>query len=234
MKYFALIDPGLSPGAVNKLKKFDIEPVRVPATGLVDSPVAGHPDLQVFLNNGNAFVHPGIDRNFIRKISQFCNVTFGSTKLTRTYPGDIAYNIAVTGDTAFHLKNETDPVIKEYFVTNGITLAHVKQGYTKCSTLIVDDKSIITADKSINETAIKNGFASLLITPGYVNLPGYKYGFLGGASGRFRNMIFFTGNIDSHPDRERIYSFINDRGLTVELLSDEPAYDAGSLLISSY
>lgn len=234
MKYFALIDPCLPEKAVKKLKNLDIEPLAVPVTGLVDRPVAGHPDIQVFLHHGAAFVHPDIDSNFHRELSLRCEVKSGLTRLSPAYPRDIAYNIAAAGNFAFHKTNVTDPVIVDYLKGKDVTLIDVKQGYTKCSTLIVDDRSIITADLSIHNAALKNDFDSLIISPGHINLPGYKYGFIGGAAGKFDNMVLITGSIDHHPDRDRIYSFIEAKGLSVMLLSDEPACDSGSILISSY
>lgn len=234
MKYFALIDPGLSAKAVKKLKQLEIEPLPVPRTLLVDTPVSGHPDIQVFLHGGVAFVHPDIDKNFLKILSRCCDVKTGLTHLAKSYPKDVAYNIAAAGNFAFHKKNATDPAIKDYLQKFNITIINVKQGYSKCSTLIISDRSIITADKSIHNEALKNGFDSLLISPGYIDLPGYKYGFIGGATGIFKNNIVITGNIDHHPDRDIIYSFIEDRGMTIILLSDEPALDTGSLMISAY
>lgn len=234
MNYFALVDPSLKPDAIQRLKQFDIEPLTVSPTPLVEKPISGHPDIQIFLHNGTAFVHPDIDINFLNRLSNFCDFNIGLTRLSRKHPGDIAYNIAVTEKYAFHKKNSTDSVIKNYFEKHEISIIEVKQGYTKCSTLIVNERSIITADNSIHCEALNIGFDSLLISPGYIKLPGYKYGFIGGASGRFNNIIFLTGKIDHHPDRDRIYSFIEAAGCTVELLSDEPALDTGSILISSY
>lgn len=234
MKYFALIDPALSGKAVKSLKLMDIEPLFVPSTALVEKPISGHPDIQIFIHHKIAFVHPDINSDFLKKLNSFYDVRFGVTQLSSLYPGDIAYNIAAAGEYAFHKKNSTDPVIVDYFKNNGISIIEVKQGYSKCSTLIVTGRSIITSDVSIHNSAEKNGFDSLLISPGYINLPGYKYGFIGGASGVFNNMILFTGSIDNHPDRDKIYNYIEAKGLTVKLLSDEPAYDAGSILIASY
>ena len=234
MNYFALIDPALPPAALKKLKQLEIEPLPVPRTSLVDKPISGHPDIQVFLHHGTAFVHPDIDKSFLRKLDRYCNLKIGQTHLTADYPGDIPYNIAVTGLFAFHKKNATDPFVRDYLDDNDILFIDVRQGYSKCSTLPVNDVSIITSDNSIHKEAVKNGFDSLLITPGYISLPGYKYGFIGGATGKFRNSILFTGEIDLHPDRDNIYSFIETRGLSITILSAEPALDTGSLLISSY
>lgn len=234
MNYFALIDPRLPDKAIKGLKKLDIEPVKVPLTALVDEPVSGHPDIQLFLHNNVAFVHPDIGITFIKKLDAFCEVRPGITSLSRKHPGDVAYNIAVAGSAAFHKIKATDSMVSSYLEKNSIRLIDVKQGYTKCSTLIADSRSIVTADISIHKAATDNGLDSLLIKPGHINLPGYKYGFIGGISGKMESYLLLTGNIDHHPDRDEIYSFIESRGLSVILLSDEPAVDTGSILTGSY
>ena len=73
--------------------------------------------------------------------------------------------------------------------------------------------------------------SSLLISAGHIDLPGYKYGFIGGATGRFMDMVLFTGNIDGHPDRNRIHEFIKSRGLKAKILSNHRLLDTGSILV---
>ena len=144
---------------------------------------------------------------------------------------DIPYNIVCTGNTAIHKIECTPPEIKKYFTENNINLINTSQGYSKCSTLIVNDKSIITSDNSIHKIAIANGIDSLLITPGFIDLPGYDYGFIGGASGQFNNTIMLTGKIDQHPDCNLITNFIKNKGMDISFLSENSAKDIGSILI---
>ena len=234
MNFFAIIDPRMPDTAVKKLEHLGIKPLKMPLTPLVEEPVSGHPDIQVFLHNGKAFVHPDIDKDFRNTLEMYCEVIVSGSRLSRTYPSDVAYNIAVAGRIAFHRSDATDPLIREYLQSSGVDIINVNQGYSKCSTLIVDDSSIITADASIDRAARNSGLASLLISPGYISLPGYRYGFIGGATGRFSNKILFTGSIGDHPERESICSFIESRDLEIFLLSDEPAIDTGSILVAEY
>jgi len=95
--------------------------------------------------------------------------------------------------------------------------------------MIVDDCSIVTSDRSINTAAKNAGLDTLLIAPGHIDLPGYSCGFIGGASGRFLDIIYLTGSIKDHPDRERITDFIDSKGLHMKILSDQTIFDAGSI-----
>jgi hypothetical protein len=104
------------------------------------------------------------------------------------------------------------------------------QGYSKCSTVIIDETRIITADTTIHRKAIAEGLSSLLITSGHVALPGYEYGFLGGASGTTGSTVFFTGTLKKHPDFNAIMSFIEESGKKTLFLSDDNIIDLGSIL----
>ncbi len=96
--------------------------------------------------------------------------------------------------------------------------------------MVVDRRSIITSDRSIHKSAQENSVESLLICEGHIVLRGYNHGFIGGASGKSGDTIFITGTIDHHPDRDKIYNFIETRGKSIKILSDDRALDTGSIL----
>lgn len=229
MEPFAIIDPRLPVICVKKLNETGFKTIEAPLSDLLATPISGHPDMQMFLHDKNLFVHPDIDLLFLKKIEKYVNIIQCSSRLAKSYPEDIPYNIACAGKTAIHRKDSTDLTIRDYFLKNEIEIINTNQGYSKCSTLIVDDYSIITADKSIQMAADSAGIESLLITEGYINLPGYNYGFIGGASGRYLDTIYLTGTIDHHPDFKKIVQFIETRGLQLNILSDQRIFDSGSI-----
>jgi len=100
-----------------------------------------------------------------------------------------------------------------------------------CSTLIVDDNSIITADNGIHEKALNNKLNSLLISPGNIDLPDYNYGFIGGASGSDNESIFLTGSLENHKDKKKIEIFIKEQNKNIIYLSSKKIIDIGSIFI---
>lgn len=231
MNNAAIIDPR-SPDDVKKnLSDMGFEIIPLPLTHLVAEPICGHPDIQIFVHKNCAFTHPAIPLDVVNSIEKYCRVTICSIKLNNKYPMDIPYNIACMGNSAIHKTASTPPEIKKYFTDNNINLLNTQQGYSKCSTLIVNDKSIITSDNSIHRTAESNGIDSLLVTPGFIDLPGYNQGFIGGASGRFNKTILLSGRIDNHPDSDIIMDFIAGKGMHIRFLSKNRALDIGSILI---
>ena len=110
-------------------------------------------------------------------------------KLARNYPGNICYNAVCTGKYFIHNLQYTDPDLlaaaeaKAAAEHTGLTKIHVRQGYTRCSLLPVDDRSFITSDAGIAKTLADYDTDVLLIRPGHILLPGFDHGFIGGTGG---------------------------------------------------
>jgi hypothetical protein len=107
----------------------------------------------------------------------------------------------------------------------------VNQGYAKCSTAIVGESWLITADTSIHAAAHAAGLDPLLVRPGYIDLPGYEYGFIGGASGLAGDMVLMTGTLYHHPDHEAIEAYVGERGRKLMILSRKRAVDLGTIFV---
>jgi hypothetical protein len=107
----------------------------------------------------------------------------------------------------------------------------VKQGYTKCSTCVVGENAIITADASIANAALANSVETLLIRSGHIALPGFDYGFIGGAAGLIDNsLLAVCGKLASHPDSGAIRAFCTARCVNIVELADRPLIDIGGIV----
>lgn len=146
------------------------------------------------------------------------------------YPGDCIYNAACTGRYFIHRSDITDPKLKASAEKLGMIFIDVPQGYTKCSTLVVDENSIVTSDRGIEKKCSAAGLDVLLISQGHVALPGFRYGFIGGASGRIDDTILFEGDASAHPDFEAIKEFIGSKGLEISYDKEMPLTDIGSIV----
>lgn len=151
-------------------------------------------------------------------------------RLGPRYPADVAYNACCTGKYFIHNLKYTDPDLLRLAKSIGLTLVHVPQGYTRCCCLPVDRDSVITADQGIIGPCRRAGLQVLEAGPDFVRLPGYPYGFLGGAAGRIGDTILFHGSLSSHPDGARIRAFIGARGLDCLDFPDFPLTDIGSII----
>ncbi len=186
-----------------------------------------HPDMQIAAVD-KTYV---CDRNLFDTYKPFFEsanavLVCGDTALSCNYPYDIAYNIKVIGNNVFHNFKHTDD--KLISMLKNKNMINVPQGYSGCSICGISDDSLITADYKIHQTALANSIDSLLISPGHIELKGFDYGFIGGASFSYLDRVYFFGDISKHPDYDRIASFCHKHSRCVITLGKGPLTDYGS------
>lgn len=232
----AIVDGRVDNEIVTNLEKLNITVVKSIKCKEIDSNISYHPDMVMHpVSYDTLVVAPNVYDYYNKALSPFgIKVIEGETILEKKYPNDIAYNVGRLKDIAIHNFKYTDEVLKFYFKKENIELLEVKQGYSKCSLAIIDDMSGITADKYIYNKLAEKGYKVLLIEPGYINLEGYNYGFIGGACGNLsKNKILFPGKFDDHPDYKRIVSFIESRKKEFIILSKSKIIDIGTIITLS-
>lgn len=189
----------------------------------VDESIACHPDIY--------FCHLGNSRQNNVTSNMSKSLFHGDpSKLKHNYPGHAIYNGCSTGKFFLHNLKITDEKLLKAVDDFGLTKIHVPQGYAKCTCVVVDENSIITADMGIAKAASKAGLDVLTIQKAQVLLEGYPYGFLGGASGKVGNTILFNGDLSAHSDFERIKDFVHSRGLNIKYFEEYPLTDIGSII----
>jgi hypothetical protein len=228
-----LISAEAPKSAFIRLQNLDVEPIAVPPCENLARPVCTHPDMQFHHLGGHKMVYyPNKDLSACRRLSELGFILKKCDKeLNSVYPNDIALNAARVGQSLLCHPDYTDQTILKYCTNNQIHIRPVRQGYAKCSTCVVDNNSIVTADRNIARCAKQFGIDVLLIQPGFINLPGYETGFFGGCCGKLSaNKLFVCGDLTLHPDYIRIYAFLQERDIALEMLRGEPLTDIGSVL----
>lgn len=218
-----------------ELSQAEFSVISLPPFSRLSEPVASHPDMLIFPFEDQLFVHKDYYEEAKAVVEEIVSASRHSLVLVDTeilpeYPNDVALNLLVTRKCLIGKLNAVPEPVLEYVGLKGYRLINTKQGYAKCSTVTLGENAVITADTSIKEAAIAAGADVLLITEGSVALPPYPYGFLGGASGYSKNTVYFCGDIQKHPDAERILAFCQKHGCRVISLSHEPLADMGSIL----
>lgn len=193
----------------------------------VQEPLRYHPDM-VFCR---------LNRNTVFRGDQ--------TRLSPNYPGDIIYNACSTGKFFIHNLKYTAPDLLAAADRLGLIKVNVSQGYSKCSICVVSENAVITYDRGIARTAQAAGIDVLEIEPGYVELPGYNTGFIGGAGGLVQGpgtkigpavsrtphpILVFNGDLSAHPDHRAIVDFAEEKGVEVKFFADWKLTDIGSII----
>lgn len=230
----AIVDQRISLSIKNALSRLGFSVIPLPAFSRLSAPVASHPDMLMLPFEDRIFVHAIYyeeARNTIDEIIALSNrtLTLVEGEVLPEYPNDVSLNLFCIGKSMIGKQNVIPQTILEHAQEKGYRIINTNQGYAKCSSVLLGDRAVITADSAI-ERCIKNlGINVLRISEGSVALPPYPYGFLGGASGCFGNTVYFCGDLLGHPDAERIKAFCQATGFSTYSLSDEPLADHGSI-----
>ncbi|MFZ7120367.1 MAG: DUF6873 family GME fold protein [Eubacteriaceae bacterium] len=228
-----IVSEEISNIAFQNLKKITNNIIRIKKYMGVYPAISAHVDIQCFnIEKNSLLVHPLLDKKTLDEIKENnIKVIMGKSIVGEKYPENIAYNAVRVGNLVLHNTNYTDSVLKEEALLRGYKLINVKQGYTKCSVLVIDNNSIITSDSGIADVAMKNNIEVLLVDRGNIELQGLNYGFIGGASGtnEENGIIAFNGNIKLHPNYNEINEFINGKGFEHISLIEGKLFDIGSI-----
>jgi hypothetical protein len=201
--------------------------------------ISCHPDIYFFQLDEKTLVHaPNVPEEILFSLSKNgIELVKGEKFPHGSYPYTAPYNAVRVGEAVFHNLQCADTVMLKKIHEFGLKTVNVSQGYSRCSVLALDDKALITADKGIAEAvcyARETGNAeldALVISSGSVLLPGEKYGFLGGASGKMPDgTVLFLGDIDLHPNASKIKDFLIKCCVDYIDLKGLPLYDAGGLI----
>ncbi len=228
----AIISECISERIEFSLSNLGINPVKLSGRMNCDIAVKNHSDLYVIhLDENNLFLAKNIcslagETNF-----PYINVNINLYEDDIKYPQDVFFNAVVLGKKLLCSKRYLHSTVLEFASNNEFDIIDFNQGYAKCNICPVNENSVITEDSGIAKVLNQNGFEVLLLEKHGVCLAGYKYGFIGGASGKIsEDKLAFLGDVRKHPEYDRIQRFLYKRDVEDISLSDEPLSDYGSLL----
>lgn len=163
------------------------------------------------------------------------------------YPLDVPYNVCIVGKNAIHNFKYTDNVVKFYLERHGYNLIDVEQGYSKCSTCVVDDNSCITTDIGIARKLLDAGIDTLYVSEPDIKLKtrankifvkestmsfvdSEMQGFIGGAMARLGDTVILFGDISNLVNGTKIKNFVEKKGLKFHHFEGLDIVDYGGIL----
>lgn len=231
---FVITDQRIGVDSIAALEKYGFAPILLPSASYLSAPVASHTDMLIFMGFGRIFCHKRYyESNFalIDRIAALSGLelTLSDEPTDEKYPLDLLFNACLIGKRLICNKKTVSKLILDAARAQNYEIINVPQGYTKCSICPVSENAIITADRAIFASCAQVGIDVLLIREGYISLPPYSFGFIGGTSGVCGDNVYFSGSLDSHPDGERIKKFCEKHNKTAISLTDCELKDVGSL-----
>lgn len=221
MKNILFISSGLPDIMAGRLSdKYGIR--KLPPCDDLATPVSKHADMLTGVLDGRLIV----TRTYYEKNAALfsdCDPLITDERHGKEYPADIILNFIDTEKAVVGYEKAITKLINKPVV-------NVKQGYARCSTLLCRDFAV-SADKGILSALSSLGYDTLRISPGYIDLPGYDFGFIGGASFADGEHVYFFGSLSYHPDGNKIKEFIISHKAKVYELADAPLLDLGGAVI---
>ena len=237
----AIIDCRMSLQCKKSLKILGYNLIEVCENPNLDKPISAHPDISVFCYKNiiltEANLKQSLTEQMFKEGERSYTVMEGCKFENKTsYPFDCTLNFALCGNKLIGNNKIISTALFDLAVREKFEIIHVNQGYAKCNICTVSENAIITEDKGIANTCKTNGIDVLLLNNNFVKLSGYKYGFIGGATGtvfdiKNGNKILFCGCIEKHPEYNLIKNFCKSHGAELISLSDDDLYDYGSIII---
>ena len=230
----AIIDCRASEKLLSSLSDHGVLTISLPPSPCLQTGVASHTDMLIFIGFGKLFCHTSYynnNRDIIDRITNIGNLTLSLSNedWASNYPHDVLFNACLVDNMFICNEKTVSKHILNYAREAGAKIINVNQGYTKCSTCIVSERAIITSDKNIEKVCRGLGMDVLLISEGHISLPPYNFGFIGGASGLCCDNVYFCGSLSTHPDGNTIDEFCTKHGKKAISLSDDVLQDVGSI-----
>ncbi|MDD6266001.1 MAG: hypothetical protein PUB34_06870 [Clostridia bacterium] len=226
MKKTVIHSLNLSEKCKSALKRYAERSIETAVSPFLHQSVNTHPDTLFFYYEDKLFTGARY-RELMPELSMCPCEIIETSDAVSPYPGEALLNcfyLTVAGkNILFGNLKHIDKTLASYFDY----AVSVNQGYAHCSSAKISDSAVITSDKGIADAVCSAGANALLIESGYIELPGFDYGFIGGASVLCENELLFFGDVKQHPDYLKMKKFAKDFDVTLRSLSDEKLCDFG-------
>lgn len=211
------------------LDSLGVERIVIEANRHIDPATAEHADMAVLHLGEDRIIADKAQTHLIGRLKEKDLTVYETQReIKGEYPGDVALNFTVIGE---HIIGNF--MLADEVLLNNIShfkKLNVRQGYCKCSCLVINENALITDDKSIYNIASENGLECLLVSKGDISLQGHEYGFIGGASCKISNdEVLFFGDITKHRDYKKIADFIAKHSCKI-ISPDFPLTDFGGII----
>lgn len=213
--------------------KTGIEALPLKPYARLDAPVSSHADMIINIIEDRIFCYEDYYLEnksiFERAENEGYTLVKCTPPASSAYPDDIGLNALIIGKKIFgnikHLSRE----LLDFANEKGYKTVNVKQGYAACSTLVLNNNCVVTADPSIKKAMETHNIEVIFVDDSSIKLDGYSKGFIGGATGVVCDNICFFGNPAGLCEYENIHRKIVSLGMKEISIMSGDVYDFGGI-----
>lgn len=235
MKYL-IIDERMRDIEKRTLQRLGYELIEIKKSTKIYSEISSHVDIFACKVKNKIIAEKHVYDILKNKLKKYIIIQ-GNSVIQNVYPKDINYNVCIVGNKAIHNFKYTDSQIVQELKKNNFELINVKQGYSNCSIVVIDENSIILNDKGLYNSLKDSGLNILFLD----YMPDIKLlnekgnysemnGFIGGAIARIDDNIVVFGDLNKVDNKSYIRKFIEKKNLNIIDFSGLDVIDYGGII----
>lgn len=235
MKYL-IIDERMRDIEKRTLQRLGYELIEIKKSTKIYSEISSHVDIFACKVKNKIIAEKHVYDILKNKLKKYIIIQ-GNSVIQNVYPKDINYNVCIVGNKAIHNFKYTDSQIVQELKKNNFELINVKQGYSNCSIVVIDENSIILNDKGLYNSLKDSGLNILFLD----YIPDIKLlnekgnysemnGFIGGAIARIDDNIVVFGDLNKVDNKSYIRKFIEKKNLNIIDFSGLDVIDYGGII----
>ena len=210
------------------LESFGIRVLKVSASSALPVQVRGHADMQVLPLGGKLVAVDGNQTDLIKKLRDESFDVIAVGEVGDKYPSDCRLNVLPVGK---RLVCNRRAVAKEILALEKFEPVHVNQGYTRCSSILINDDTVLTDDVSIGKTVLNFAKYSIIMKQNEIVLEGYDHGFIGGSCGKLaEDLIVFAGRIPDTTFGNSLRKELSALRIRILEIGERPLRDIGGII----
>ncbi len=199
--------------------------------GIVYDSISCHPDIFFCQTPDKLIVAPDCPQKYIKLlVDRDIIFEIGTSKLGNAYPATARYNAVASGKFLVHNTKHTDSKIIEGYQKSGEeVIINVKQAYTRCNLIVINDL-LITSDMGIFIKLKSYNLNTFYVNPEAVFLDGHKHGFFGGCCGTIDDKLFIIGSLHYISESNKLTDILTRNNIQLIELVDGQPFDGGGIL----
>ena len=213
---------------IEELEGKGIRVLRVKRADGLPAPICSHADLQV-LPLGNSLI--AVNEEQTGLIASLEEEGFNVIRVgdfSNKYPHDCRLNLLPVGDM---LLGNVSVMPSEVLALGHFRPVNVRQGYTRCSSVLIDESTVLTDDKTIGDTVLNFVKYSVILKQEEIILKGYDHGFIGGTCGKISSdTIAFAGRIPATEFGRLLKDALTQHGCSFCELGSAELTDIGGIV----